>query len=151
MTLRISDAERDTAAGELSGHFAAGRLDHDEFQERLAAAYAAKTGADLAPLFADLPVPPPPAAAAPMVWAQPAPSQRSPFLPLLVLVLVLTGVGSIAHGSPLFFLFLVVAALIWRASRQRRHRGDRDASGPAGSARGPARPSSPWDTPPPRR
>ena len=54
-TLRIGDAERDAAASRLGQHFAAGRLDETEYQDRLAAALAARTGTDLASLFADLP------------------------------------------------------------------------------------------------
>lgn len=52
--LRISDADRDRAIERLSEHYAAGRLDKDEFDERSDAVWTAKTGADLAPLFADL-------------------------------------------------------------------------------------------------
>jgi Domain of unknown function (DUF1707) len=52
-----SDADRDTAAGLLSGAFAEGRLTADEHGERARAAYAARTWAELARLTADLPVP----------------------------------------------------------------------------------------------
>ena len=57
--LRIGDAERVAAATALGDHFAAGRLDQAEFDERLGRAYAARTYADLEPLFADLPQPHP--------------------------------------------------------------------------------------------
>jgi Domain of unknown function (DUF1707) len=53
--MRVSDAERDAAAAELREHFASGRLNQDELDERLTAAFAAKTGADLNALFTDLP------------------------------------------------------------------------------------------------
>jgi len=53
--LRVSDADRDRAISELSGHFQAGRLTIEEFEERSGQAVAAKTGKDLAVLFADLP------------------------------------------------------------------------------------------------
>ena len=56
-SVRIGTAEREAAASALSEHFAAGRLDQDELEERLDRAYAAKTGADLEPLFRDLPRP----------------------------------------------------------------------------------------------
>jgi hypothetical protein len=52
--LRLSDADRDDAIARLSDHYAAGRLDKDEFDERSDAIWTAKTGADLAPIFADL-------------------------------------------------------------------------------------------------
>ena len=39
----------------LGEHFAEGRLDQQEYEERVSAAYAARTAEDLAPLFRDLP------------------------------------------------------------------------------------------------
>jgi hypothetical protein len=54
-SVRIGNAERDRAADLLGEHFRAGRLDVHEYDERITAAYAAKTDADLAPLFVDLP------------------------------------------------------------------------------------------------
>ena len=53
--LRVSDADRDRAISELSGHFQAGRLTADEFDERSGQALQARTGKQLAALFADLP------------------------------------------------------------------------------------------------
>jgi len=53
--MRVSDAEREAAAAELQEHFASGRLSQDELDERLSAAFAAKTRADLNELFTDLP------------------------------------------------------------------------------------------------
>lgn len=55
--LRASDAERDAALAELSEHFQAGRLTHEEFDERSDRALKARTGNDLRELFTDLPVP----------------------------------------------------------------------------------------------
>lgn len=56
---RIGDAERDRAVEALQTHMAEGRLDRDEFDERLNRALAARTAADLQPLFEDLPEPRP--------------------------------------------------------------------------------------------
>ena len=53
--LRVSDAEREAVAGRLAEHFAAGRLDQAEFDDRVGRAVSAKTRADLRGLFADLP------------------------------------------------------------------------------------------------
>ena len=53
--LRLSDAERDQAVAALGEHYAAGRLTAEEHSDRTDRAYAARTGADLRPLFADLP------------------------------------------------------------------------------------------------
>jgi hypothetical protein len=56
---RIGDSERDKAAEYLREHMAQGRLDADEFDERLTVALTAKTQAQLDPLFRDLPSPRP--------------------------------------------------------------------------------------------
>ncbi|HVT67935.1 MAG TPA: DUF1707 domain-containing protein, partial [Trebonia sp.] len=53
--MRVSDAEREAAAAELREHFASGRLDSDELEERLATVFAAKTRGDLSAVFTDLP------------------------------------------------------------------------------------------------
>jgi hypothetical protein len=53
--MRVSDAEREAAVAELREHFASGRLNQDELDERLASAFAAKTRGDLNALFTDLP------------------------------------------------------------------------------------------------
>ncbi len=52
--LRVSDAEREAVTGRLAEHFAAGRLDQAEFDDRVGRAMSAKTRADLSGLFADL-------------------------------------------------------------------------------------------------
>ncbi|QKW06738.1 DUF1707 and DUF2154 domain-containing protein [Streptomyces sp. NA04227] len=53
--LRASDADRDRVAEVLRDALAEGRLDMEEFEERLEAAYRARTYGDLAPLTRDLP------------------------------------------------------------------------------------------------
>ena len=55
--LRVSDAERDEAIGQLGERFAEGRLSHDTFVHRVEAALKARDRRDLAQLFADLPSP----------------------------------------------------------------------------------------------
>ena len=52
---RASDQDRERAAAALAGHYAAGRLILEEFQERLDQAYAAKTLGELDALMRDLP------------------------------------------------------------------------------------------------
>ncbi|MEW2509254.1 DUF1707 domain-containing protein [Streptomyces sp. NPDC046870] len=54
--LRASDADRDRVAEVLRDALAEGRLDMAEFDERLEAAYRARTYGELAPLTRDLPV-----------------------------------------------------------------------------------------------
>lgn len=53
--LRVSDAERDRAVAELSGHFQQGRLTQEEFEDRSGRALQARTGRELSGLFTDLP------------------------------------------------------------------------------------------------
>ena len=55
--VRIGDAERDRVIDQLADHHAAGRLTLAEFEDRMATAHAARTGADLAVLTGDLPAP----------------------------------------------------------------------------------------------
>ena len=52
---RIGDAERDETVAALAEHYVAGRLDLPEFEERTAAALAAKTRTDLNTTLVDLP------------------------------------------------------------------------------------------------
>jgi hypothetical protein len=64
--IRAADEDRERVATALRTHCEAGRLTIDELEERLAAAYAAKTLGDLDPLMADLPaLPTRPAVTAP--------------------------------------------------------------------------------------
>lgn len=70
--VRASDAERDQATEILRAGYAEGRLGRAELDERIAAAYAAKTRADLRDLTSDLPG----AASVPAAGDQPAPAAR---------------------------------------------------------------------------
>ena len=118
--LRIGDLERDAAAQSLSGHYAAGRLDRVELDERLSAVYAARTGGELAPLFADLPGSAVAVTEPRDSRARPARRQvpSHPVFLLLALFLAVSTVGAVAHGYPPVFLFL---AAFWVVrGRQRR-------------------------------
>ena len=53
--LRVGDAERGQVIDQLADHHAAGRLTLEEFEERMATAWTARTAADLAVLVKDLP------------------------------------------------------------------------------------------------
>jgi hypothetical protein len=127
-TLRVGDAEREQAARQLGDHFAAGRLDREEYDERLEAAFAARTGHDLQVLFRDLPQQRP-------VSSRPLPSFedyerrrghhgfRFPFLPLLFLLIgtaILTGQGWIVWVG--LAVLLLAKKLQWERQRARRHR-----------------------------
>jgi hypothetical protein len=80
--LRVSDAERQAVADRLAEHFAEGRLDQAEFDDRLGRAMSAKTRADLSGLFSDLPE-----TGAPAVPGHPLRRRRHPVLLLVLLVL----------------------------------------------------------------
>lgn len=54
-SLRIGDAERSAAAAALGRHWTAGRLSPEEFDQRTAGAWGARTGRALNELFRDLP------------------------------------------------------------------------------------------------
>ncbi|MEJ7770850.1 MAG: DUF1707 domain-containing protein [Geodermatophilaceae bacterium] len=55
--VRIGNREREQAVIHLGTAFSEGRLDLEEYDERIASAYGAKTASDLLGLTADLPVP----------------------------------------------------------------------------------------------
>jgi hypothetical protein len=129
--LRISDEEREAAVAALSEHYAAGRLTKDEYDERTAVAFGARTASALRPLFVDLPGPHPFAAAPrgasrsgapgfgasgftrPPVAPARRPGFRVPFVPLL---LVLIGLTVLFEAPWLIFIGLGV----WWFARSRR-------------------------------
>jgi len=131
LDLRASDAERDDVAAELGQHFQDGRLDQAEFEERVAAAIAAKTQRDLDQLLTDLPAEP---AEKPGRTAREPGSPGTPGAPwwrflkrtrvlgLLPLVAVGMVIGSLLTGdephgwlfAPLGFLWLIVPILVVR-------------------------------------
>jgi hypothetical protein len=118
-SVRIGTAEREAAASALSEHFAAGRLDQDELEERLDRAYAAKTGADLELLFLDLPRPGLPVAAAEPDRA-PAGGRPSGRTALLIVVLVFVLLWVAVVRVPPFFLIPLVWIFLARGHRGRR-------------------------------
>ncbi len=119
--LRVSDAERQAVADRLAEHFADGRLDQAEFDDRVGRAMSAKTRADLSGLFSDLPD-----AGAPAVPDGP---RRRPGHPVLLLVLLVIVASVAAHalwwtaGPVLWLGVLVVAVLLATRSfgRSRPH------------------------------
>ena len=55
--LRVGTREREDAVKVLGDHFAEGRLQVDEYEDRVSQAVEARTRGDLRPLFRDLPAP----------------------------------------------------------------------------------------------
>jgi hypothetical protein len=139
--VRVSDVERSQIADALSKHFADGRLDQAEFDERLQQAMAAKTRGDLGGLLTDLP---------PLVPPDDAYVHRHRgriWLFVLGTFLFFAAVASTDwgwHDGAHFpwFLFAVVLFFLWRRSRWRWHRHWRGGWG------GPVPPTVPGDAPP---
>jgi hypothetical protein len=94
--IRVSDAERTEIADRLAAHFAEGRLNQAEFDERVAQAMNAKTRGDLSGLFDDLPEPGP--AGARGTPAHPVRHYVNPFY-LVLLVVVITAVGTAGEAA----------------------------------------------------
>lgn len=127
-SLRLSDAERDEAAHVLGEHFAHGRLTAEEHGERSEQLWSARTYADLAPLFRDLPGGTPIRPAT----ARPAPRPPSPSRVVgggawwlaKVLLLGFVVVMVVTHVLPLLLIGLVVwwvlAITVGRWGRGRR-------------------------------
>jgi hypothetical protein len=105
--MRISDADRADVADRLSQHYSDGRLDQAEFNERLDRAMKAKTQADLAGLFTDLPHIDEPAKAVKPMQQDRRPSNRRPLHRTLGLILVVVVAIFVARALtwPLFSLF----------------------------------------------
>lgn len=139
--IRIGDQERDDAVQRLGAHYEAGRLTAEEHAERVGEALQAKTEADLAALFADLPgegrpSDGPAAAGEEQAWAGPwgagGPpwAQRGPFgripFPVLIALAVIGVLASIActvgAGHPPVLPLLLILAGIFIVRRRRRER-----------------------------
>jgi hypothetical protein len=116
--IRIGDAERERAAAVLGDHYAAGRLDHSEYAERLDAVWTARTRADLDVLFGDLP------RLVPEAPARQRRGGRLPF-PVAAVLVVLVGLVILTH-LPVFALLLGVV-LLFKVARHHghTHRGPR--------------------------
>jgi hypothetical protein len=123
--LRIGNAEREQAVNLLGEHFASGRLDADEFDERVARAYRAKTERDLQPLFADLPASRAIQPAAPPARPVGLPPRRSIVPVLILMLLIVATVGWVAHEHvPPLFVFPLIW-LFWAHRRTRSFPGRR--------------------------
>jgi Flp pilus assembly protein TadB len=111
-SLRVSDADRDRAIAELSEHYQAGRLTTEEFEDRSGRALAARTSADLAALFTDLPRRQAPVTSAASAPASPGRSwpARVPVVPVAILAVVV--VLALLGGHPFHFAWLPVVAII---------------------------------------
>ena len=114
--LRVSDAERQAVTDRLAEHFADGRLDRAEFDDRVGRAMNAKTRADLSGLFTDLPE-----TGAPAVADHPLGRRRRHPVMLLVLLVLLIMAPALAVLPWLWIAFLVVALLFVTGTLGRHH------------------------------
>lgn len=117
--MRAADADRDRVATALREEMVVGRLTQDEFEERLSAAYTAKTWAQLRELVSDLPVDlafegearqPAPQVGAPPVDPAAAhhPARRVPrFAPFLLIPLFFLALG-VLHGAFILLIPMVI-------------------------------------------
>lgn len=131
--LRASDAERAATADRLRQHYTEGRLDAQEYDERIDRCYAAKTIDELDDLFPDLP------RAAPHRPDQEAGHQHRGYPPpwrvaaivavvaALIAACALTGAHLFWLAWPLFFIFFFGPFGRWRRAYGGRWR-DRDAT-----------------------
>jgi Flp pilus assembly protein TadB len=122
--MRVSDAERQEVADQLSRHYADGRLDQAEFDRRLEQAMNAKTRADLDGLLTDLPggEPPEPPAAGQRHDGRRRRHQRSVVI-LLATIAIVVFISNALHGLwiPWLLIALVAFLLLRRADARRRH------------------------------
>ncbi len=144
--LRIGDAERAEMSEALGKHYSDGRLDDQEFRERMEEAMAAKTQADLHGLLSDLPplgpTSTPPVGGGPSggVPAGSAPSRGRPrgrVLQLAMIVVLAVIVANLLTARwPFFFhpwplvLFLVMGFLALRRRHRHRHHQVQPPAGP---------------------
>ena len=119
--MRISNAERNEIADTLSKHYAEGRLDSNEFDERVGRVMNAKTRGDVAGVLDDLPR---------LGTPEPPPTRRRPLgqwvLALVLLLVVASAVAVPPHVHVPWLLIGVVAFLLWHRGRRRRYWRHRD-------------------------
>ena len=111
--LRVGDAEREAVADILRREHLAGRLDDDEFDERVARCLAAKTYTELDELIGDFPADEGQARRVMGSWGwRPWPLPLF-FLPLVVAAIVFSH-GRAAWLVVPFFVWFVVRPFFWR-------------------------------------
>jgi hypothetical protein len=131
--LRVSDADRQAIADQLSKHFGDGRLDQAEFDERLSQAMSAKTYRDLDGLLTDLPPTetsggaglPPAGGGGVTSRAAGSVPQRRIVRPLLLIVAAVVALSIASHAIAWAFggfLWIAVIALIVVAFARRSRR-----------------------------
>jgi hypothetical protein len=103
--MRIGDAEREQVVTALQEYLTEGYLSVDEFSERSAAAYRARTRGELAVLTDDL-APGAGLASGPGRVVAGRTTGRPPWTPAVVAVVVLVGLAAVALGVTLLVMML---------------------------------------------
>jgi hypothetical protein len=110
--LRASDDEREATVTQLRGHATAGRIDVEELEQRVGAAYAARTHGELAALLEDLPGRP----AARSSAAQPRRGHEwSGFLQVNMLLVAIWALGGGGYFWPAWVIAWWGVALLMRS------------------------------------
>ena len=113
--LRASDAEREAIVAQLREHGAAGRLDVDELEQRVGAAYAARTHGELGELLTDLPAQRPARpAVVPSVRHRPG-HEWGAFLKLNLLLVAIWAVSGAGYFWPAWVMAWWAFALLMRS------------------------------------
>jgi len=108
--LRASDAERESIVTQLREHGAEGRLDVEELEQRVAAAYSARTHGELGALLTDLPRRPP--AQRPVHRDRP---QWGGFLPVMALLVAIWAISGAGYFWPAWVLVWWGFALVLKS------------------------------------
>jgi hypothetical protein len=116
--LRAADVDREQVADRLRTSHAEGRLDMDEFQQRLERCYEAKTLGELGELVSDLPRHDVQAEHRSIGWLRPWRWRLAPLVPMMIAVIVV----SAAIGHHMFWLWIPIVFLFWRISWLQRRR-----------------------------
>jgi hypothetical protein len=134
--IRVSDAERNSVAELLGQHYADGRLDQAEFDERISRTMAAKTRGDLTGLFDDLPETGPtgagpagPGGPADLAGPYRGPRRRGGIVRTLLLLLLVFICANFAWHAftslffiqPLVWAFVIVAVILLVNRSVHRH------------------------------
>ena len=146
--MRIADSDRERAMADLAMHYTDGRLDHEEYDERLDAIWTARTRADLALLFSDLPrLPvsrPPVQASAHGGRVRACGCRCCPVLALLIALSIIVGAPAVAADLP---AHVPPRPAPWRLRAHARARPTTDGRTARTAGRPSASPSAHTDAP----
>jgi uncharacterized protein DUF1707 len=127
-SFRASDEDRERLVAVLREQMVTGRLTGDELDQRVGAAYAAKTWDDLRELIRDLPVtvrfsdervpaPPPPQG-----WPSPRARRPSPLIPIAIVWLVILVLSDrlifLAPVAAFAMIVTIIVVFTWRWARR---------------------------------